>query len=700
MVASKSPEQPARKRGRHPGACDKCHDRKVRCDSSRPRCNQCTRSGYTCSYTREYNQRLLDQEPELMEALDDMEELLGQCFSKYNPVISPSVYAECGMEKTATSRLQYLQQLLERLLQHISSSGQLPASLNTEKDAGAPPRSVSSTQDIEHEQADLRERDNHFTRLADPRPLRFDIRPLHDNYGFPFYANSVLGMLNTRSNLQSIGARISQPDLAEKMITSIETIKEAHEEQKRMLLVRGRIAPSKMDNKFELFCLGEFCKLDTSYLFSIVTPDEANYAFNDTSELSGLIRHCVVLIIVAFMRLLGVRHGFSKQFTEQQLVIAFMQATHNWSLSGMLPQEPALFRALVLYAMVTTWVIPMSQHTQALTLAYSTGLKLGLNSMDPPGNSDDASWTRNVHVWEILRRLDYHQAVCETRPLGVRDYGRPISLQSGLSASCLEMQLQACQRSLYEIYNKCYEKVFSREALGRPHRVILEKIHSLNAELDAWRSSLPDSFSTPSEDGYFYLPTSQNNPSAPISFMLFNLNILFFALKAQLHALPAFVYSFINDVDDSVLQSKQLESVGIASDAAREIFRLSILVSKAFSRLNYPLYHCCLMTANQTLFLRSVMWGPDDQLDEDIRLIHSSMKEKFPTILDELLLLEYKSLVSLSRSRHQQRVSLNVNFSYPSPSLSDSETPSDFVSWVKTDTENVDNISSESCQIL
>lgn len=699
MVVSRSPDQPARKRGRHPGACDKCHDRKVRCDSNRPRCNQCGRSGYTCSYTREYNQRLLDQEPELVEALDDMEELLGQSISTYYPVILPSVYAEYGMERTATSRLQYLQQLLERLLQHIRSSRQLPASLSTEKDAGVPHASVSSAQDIENEQADLRERDNHFTHLADPRPLRFDIRTLHDNQGFPFYANSVLGMLNTRTNLQSIGAKISQPDLSEKMFSSIETIKQAHEEQKRMLRVRGRIAPSKMD-KFELFCLGEFCKLDTSYLFSIVTPDEANYAFNDTSELSGLIRHCVVLIIVAFMRLLGVRHGFSKQFTEQQLVVAFMQATHNWSLSGLLPQEPALFRALVLYTMATTWAIPMSQHMQALTLAYNTGLKLGLNSVDPPGNSDDASWSRNVHAWEILRRLDYHQSVCETRPLGVRDYGRPISLQSGLSVSSSEMQLQACQRSLYEIYNKCYENVFSREALGKPHMVILEKIYSLNAELDAWRSRLPDSFLTPSEDGYFHQPTSQNNPSAPISFMLFNLNILFFALRAQLHALPAFVRSFISDVNDSVLQSKQLESVGIASDAAREIFRLSISVSKAFRRLNYPLYHCCLMTANQTLFLRSVMWGPDDQLDEDIGLIHSSMKEKFPTILDELLLLVYKSLVFLSRSRHQQRASLNVNASYPSPSLSDSEVPSDFVSWVKTDTENVDNISSESCQIL
>lgn len=702
MISSKkSLGQSEKNRKRAPEACDKCRQRKIRCDSSRPRCDQCVRSGFVCHYSKS-DLVLLVQD--IMMSIRRLEALIGGIIHKLNLKPMLSIHDDSGPEKTLDKRMQHLEGLLEYIMHHIDSRKQAVIPQYSRRDPIALLNTATRIdQSVRLPQMHPRERGNNYKSLEDLRPLRFEITDPNENSGRWVYNHSLLALLCTRSNIRLTAVKIGQPRLAEKMFRLMEVTQKTHEDQKKALLLRGRAAPSELDSKFKFYCFEEFCKLKSGEFHSIVTPEEAAYAFNDTSEVSEIIKSSIVLIIIGYMRLLDIKHRLSKEFIEQQLHSAFMKSTQSLSLAGILPQNSTSFRVLVLHVLVTTWFVPISHNVQALALAHSTGQLLGLDNKENPGNTDVASWIRNHTVWQLLRKLDCHQSLWTSQPLNIRDYGNSDPLKNICLEDNQEIRLHTYQLALCQIYQKCYENVLSRKALERPQSLIFESIQSLDAELDAWRSLLPVGMRVPSEDGYFYLATSTETPApapAVISFMLFNLNIYFFALKAHLHALPAFVYSFPVDANTSDIDLKTTQSLNIATDAARQIFCLTKTVRKVLKRPNHPLYHFCLITAHHILFLYYVMFPKNETLEEDITLIQSAMTEGYPTVFDKLFDIKLDCLLLLRRGKDQQKSLPAMNASVPTSTPSDTELPSKFVAWDDICLENLDEFSSETCQII
>ena len=642
-------------------ACDKCHERKIRCDSARPRCYQCSRSGFVCSYSQ-----------------------------SQKAITRPSIHELC-------ERIQHLEQLVSGLVENSI----------------APPRTIADHSTTEVFQSTSPESSqNNSGRNEQSQDLRILDLNLAESYRDTvprMYNHSILAMLTTAPNLQSIGRRIGQPDMAQEIIASVRASYKAHENQKKALFMKQSAEHSVLDVDIQQFCKRQYHEFDSDLLYYIVTPEESDHAFGDTgnnSEISAIVKPSIVLLVLSHIRFIGNNHGFTEELLQQQMTIAFMHATKAWSLAGLLPCNPNLFRSLVLYAFATLLFTPLSQDIQALAVAYTTGQQLGLNDAEYCQGHNQSGWQREGVVWNILRTFDNMVSLSASQPPGIRTYENSVPLANINGGSNSDLLIQSYQLQLSEIYEKCYDRVFSRKALKKTHREIFENILQLNDELDAWRSQLPAGMAHPSDNGLFYLSTSSTLPLSPIStLILLVLNMLFFALKIQLHALPAFVKSFLRGVSDDMLRMKASISPNIASEAARSILSLFESTEVSFRCLQLPLYQFCVCTAHQALFMYCTMFPRNQHLQEDIKkLIKWSdiMIGDSPTISYGIFQTVKKILSEFQKNLSQQECFSggNANSTWHSSfSLPLGETaPSNLVPWVDLEPSSFDQYPVESCQ--
>lgn len=650
------PAKHGNKRNRTSQACDRCHERKVRCNADRPRCDQCWRSGLTCSYGE---RRDLSHKPKKLDT---------------------------------NARLQRLEKLVHEMMQkddgpapHVDDNP-LEENWLIEAESNRGPT-------IEKQQA------------CDVRT--FEVGYLEDperNTGPAVYSHSILANLTTMPNLQLIGDKIGQPEMAQEVMMAIRQAQKIHEDQKMALFMQHDAAASELDIELALHCKREFRRLGYDVIFAILTPEECDRAFEDKRGLSVIVKHSVVLLVICQMLFLGETSVFSDEFLKQQQVIAFMIATRYWSFSGLLPHNETLFRSLVLYAVVTLLFTPLSQDVRALAVAHSAGQQLGLNDPRFVANSECAR-SRDALVWCILQEIDSIMSLSASEPPGLRVYEiSPILLKTYGSVNS-DLQILVHQSKLCRIHRKCYETVFSGRVLEKPHRVIFEDILRLDAELESWKSQLPLGLAHATERGEYILGSSPSVPLSRVaSFFMLQLHMFFFALKAQLHALPALANSFLKDVDDEILLTKATASSSIASDAARNILRLSLSPRKIFSFCESPLYQFCLITAHEMLFFHTLMIPFDTHFEGDIDLIFASSAtiRNYSTRFDGVLIAQTEIL---SRFREKLRCHSGVlpiaSERLSSDSLmSDGQARFDFVPWVDLEASVYDQSSIESCVIV
>lgn len=184
----------------------------------------------------------------------------------------------------------------------------------------------------------------------------------------------------------------------------------------------------------------------------------------------------------------------------------------------------------------------------------------------------------------------------------------------------------------------------------------------LDDELNAWRSWLPQSLAKPSEEGYFFIPGSDVSFSKMSCSFLYTINMCFFALKAQLHALPAFVGSFLHGVGDQSLLLKVTYSPQIAYESAREIFNFSMANNKCFKRIQTSIRLFCLSTAHQTLFYYSLMYPSNNHIENDLKLIDSSplLEDSTVSDFDPFSEVEKKVLHQFSRDMAHLDIPSNI----------------------------------------
>ena len=464
-----------------------------------------------------------------------------------------------------------------------------------------------------------------------------------------------------------------------------------------------------LDVDIQQFCKRQYHAFDSDLLYYIVTPEESDHTFGDTgnnSEISAILKPSIVLLVLSHIRFTGNNHGFPEDLLQNQMTIAFMHATKAWSLSGLLPCNPNLFRSLVLYASATLLFTPLSQDIQALAVAYTVGQQLGLNDAEYCQSRNQSGWLREGVVWNILRALDSMVSLSALQPPGIRTYENSAPLTNTNWKSNSDLRIQSYQLRLDDIYKKCYDRVFSRKALKKTHREIFESILQLNDELDAWRSQLPAGMAHPSANGRFYPSTSSDLPLSPTaSLILLALNMLFFALKIQLHALPAFVKSFLRDVSDDTLLMKASTSPNIVSEASRSILSLFESTEVSFRCLQLPLQQFCVCTAHQALFMYCTMFPRNQNLQEDIKLLlkwSDIMIEYSPTISYGIFQTVKKTLSVFQKNLSQPECFSGGNTNstwHNNDSLPLSGTPlSNLVPWVDLEPSSFDQYPVESCQ--
>ena len=206
--------------------------------------------------------------------------------------------------------------------------------------------------------------------------------------------------------------------------------------------------------------------------------------------------------------------------------------------------------------------------------------------------------------------------------------------------------------------------------------------------------------------GFIYLP---HLLCLFVSYILFDTTRIeyafFFALKIQLHALPAFVKSFLRDVSDDTLLMKASTSPNIVSEASRSILRLFESTEVSFRCLQLPLQQFCVCTAHQALFMHCTMFPGNPNLQEDIKnLIKWSgiMIGDSPTISYGIFQTVKKILSEFQKNLSQQECFSggNANSTWHSSfSLPLGETaPSNLVPWVDLEPSSFDQYPVESCQ--
>lgn len=664
-MAEETLERSRQKRNRASLACDKCRERKVRCDSARPRCNQCCRSGFSCTY--KVNQGTVKHPP------------------TRKRTERSDIYA----------RVQRLEHLVDDIMQN-SSMGSTAVSDSLERNSnqlGESDRPLFGDPSMNDQ-------------VKDMRALEFQLTVEGRDHRPPLYSYSILGMLATAQNLQLIGNRIGQPDMPQKLMSSIQRSHRAQEDRKMALFRQQPAEHSLLDAELKSFCQRHFHTLGSDYIYAIITPEESDYAFRNDSGMSAMIEPLVVLLVICHMRFVGNTHGISEELLERQTVVAFMHATRHWALNGLLPCSSGLFRSLVFYALVTLLFTPLSQDFRALAVAHSAGHQLGVDDIEYCQAHDQSVWKRDIIVWNILRELDSNISLSASQPPGVRVYeNSKISPNLSLRSDS-DLKIQVYQWRLCEVYEKCYKEVFSRKALKKSHRDIFENILRLDAELEAWRSGLPASMTTPSEDGFLYLDNTSTLPLPPIaSFMLLTMNMSFFALKAQLHILPAFVRSFLKNVDDDVLLSKASKSPGIASEAARNIFRLALSTKKALKHL--PLYQFCVITAHQVLSLYCMMFPGNDSFYRDLSLLLDGPQARgtTPILVDETFETVNEILSRFREDVLQQGHSSDGGYTTTTHPMRDSllaegQPPSNLAPWFDIEPTTFDQLPVDSCQAM
>lgn len=655
-MADMPSRKPKLKINRTSQACDRCHERKVRCDSGRPRCNQCWRSGLICSYGER------------------------------------KVPSNSNKTLDVNTRLHRLEQLVEGLVQKSSSPIPLVNTGSVEKEG-----------DIQSKSKSMREQEAKNKQNYDARPLEvgYIVSP-ERRTGPSVYSHSILAILTSTTNLQLIGDRIGQPDMAQKFIVAIQLAQRVHESRKMALFMQHDAANLELDRNLELFCQREYHHLGSDVLYTILTPEESDSAFGDNSGLSAIIKPSVALTVICHMRLLGKTYGFSEDLLKRQAVVAFMLATRYWSLSGLLPHNNSLFRSLVLYALAMLLFTPLSQDIRALAVAYSAGQQLGLNDPGLLAKSGQSS-SRDVLVWRILRELDGIISLSASEAPDLRLYDVKPLLCETTFGSNTDLQVMAHQSALREIHRKCYDSVFSHRALEKPHREIFEDILRLDADLDTWRAQTGPSIFDPLQRGGSYLESSpDSSPSCLASYIMLGLNMVFFSIKAQLHALPAFVNSFLKDVDDDVLVSTAMKSSSIASEAARNIIHIVLSTKQIVNFFETPLYQFCMITAHQTLFLYSMMFPLNGKFENDLRLINSNstLMGSYSVSFAEILKVEGETLSRFRENLH--RSSQEGAFSVaserqPASCISDGQVPSEFVPWVDLEASAFDQFPIDSC---
>lgn len=124
----------------------------------------------------------------------------------------------------------------------------------------------------------------------------FDIlhtRPKRDSKP-AFYSHSILAALTTIPNLELIGSKIGQPDLAQRLYKSVQMLYKFLEDRRMALFMRSEAANEELDANIELYCQRKFRDLDSDLIYAVVTPEESDNASWNTTGASTIIKPCIL----------------------------------------------------------------------------------------------------------------------------------------------------------------------------------------------------------------------------------------------------------------------------------------------------------------------------------------------------------------------------------------------------------------------
>lgn len=511
------------------------------------------------------------------------------------------------------ARIERIEHLLEKLAQHAGAQlSPFDANLNVGGEA--------ETSDYDAAAAD----ESQDPKMGERSVIRLEDPEVCDDMKPTIYQNSIFSSLLSPPNLARMSERTGDPNFGKNFTNAVQSCFRRRNEQLNMLLMQCHTGPTLLDPAIEQICMQLHSQSPSDFLRALVRPDEWDEMKMQTPTAYAISKPSLIVLLLAHLSSVTHIHGFSQEFIRQQRIVAFTQATRAWSVSGLTHPTACLFRALVLYALAAAIFNPSPQTYHAVAIAQRVGQHMGLHRAEVYEDMDPASRHRTLEVWWILHSYDFCLSMMGGHPPGLRSFEISTPLPNPLWPDNSDLFMLSYSSKLAFIYDKLYERVFSVSAVKKPSQLIINDIHILNEELENWHQSLP-------KDIGLYTSDDGCNAHFPLPFYFASLANhvikMYYLLKIQLFATPAFMPSFFREAGHSGTSELATSATDIATTSARSLMELALKDGRK-DKPEPPLSGFCLVTANKVLFLNSLKYPLGEFFDRDVEMIKSLFKVK------------------------------------------------------------------------
>lgn len=577
------------KRQRTSQACDSCRRRKVRCNSEKPVCGQCTKAGLVCVYTEQRKPNSQNRSSPLGARIDRIEQLLVRLAQHAGAQLSPSdpLQNHEGGE------------------QFSSDEDTSPQEMNQGPAYGPPQEDIP------------------ILRLENPS-VDDDMKPT-------IYQHNIFSSMMSPPNLARMSDRIGDPSFAKKFTGAIQKVFQSRDEELNKLMLKCHSGPSQIDPAVENVCLQMHHESDSDFINTLVRPDEWSEMLEQNPTAYAIARPSLIMVLLALMLNKGHLHQFSDTYIREQIVFAFTQATRAWSVSGLAHPTSCLFRALVVYAIGSVIFSPTPQTYYAIAIALRIGQHMGLNRAEVYEDMAPSSRRRTLDAWWILYTYDSSLAIIGGHPPGMRSSEISAPLPGPDLPASSDLHFLQYEARLSFIYDKLYERIFSVTATKRSSQQIITDIRALNEDLDKWHETIPASLIVSSSER----PVHSNNSNSHIMDLSMNLKshmeMLYHILKIQMYATPAFMPSFFKVPGSSGTDTLSKESNMIATTAARSLMKLDFEQNREYKPTSF-LSCYSLIAADMVLFLNSLKYPLGEHFLQDFEMIRTMSLVRDPNL--------------------------------------------------------------------
>lgn len=567
-------------------ACDKCRQRKIRCDAAKPQCKRCRELGHMCVYSPSERQLMSDSRfSAIHDHLGDVDEAI----------------------KSLSSDISAIKYNLSELLSRCGTGfkGEESCKAGRWLEASAPEKTMDEAPSFNDRLAHLK------------------IHTNGDQISTTVYLSSVFLSILSPKDISSLARVLEDQSLPQRLETA------SYNVWCKTQAAYGRLMAPSNSNAFQpnealmKAGIGAFRENANEYIRPLLAPEELDVKkWTSLPEpLSNGLKAALIIIGSVDMRMRSRFEELSKTLIDSQERAAYFQAVRTLNLMRFSrPSFLSVRLAILLSLLLVVFSnLPGLFNLLDPILEMCRAIKLDSPSSQGAYPSKLADW--RARVWFLGSNLMY----CYYVTLSLKPFTPKFSFQN-LSQTRFRWpeltdseRILKCTIKIHEIYDLAFEKLFSVMGRKCSPNELLHDVRNLGKELDEWEKE----FSWDSRD----IPELKSFGDFISMFALGNINYKFLHTIITVYSIPAF--------HPACLPEPVPGSLKKVSNAARELFKIA-LISEDIKNECTSVNSIAVTTAVCSLLYKQLCYPKEETNLNDLKMlrdnIHRLDQVRWPSI--------------------------------------------------------------------